>query len=318
MKKVLITGISGFAGSFLAEHLLKSSEVEVSGTYIAPDLTNLNSIQNNVHLYKVDLSVYSEVEKLIHDVMPDTIYHLAALTSPAQSFVDSTKTVLTNIEMEMNILNAVLTLKLAHTRLLLISSSEIYGLIKPSDLPIDEQTALRPASPYAVSKIAQDYLGLQYFLSHKLDCVRLRPFNHTGPRQAPVFVVPTFCKQIAEIEKGKHDAVIQVGNLEAKRDFTDVRDMVAAYALLAHKGQAGEVYNIGSGTSYKIEDILHKLLALSTKEIKIEVDQSRFMPIDIPELVCDRTKIEQATGWKPTITIDQTLKDTLEYWRNAI
>lgn len=315
---MLITGISGFAGSFLAEHLLKSSEVEVHGTYISPNLSTLAAIQDKVHLSKVDLSIYTGVEKLLAEVKPDVIYHLAALTSPAQSFIDSTQTVLTNIGMEMNILNALLSQKMINTRVVLISSSEVYGLVTPEDLPIDEDTPMRPASPYAVSKIAQDYLGLQYFLSHKLDIVRIRPFNHIGPRQAPLFVVSSFAKQIAEIEKSTTESVIHVGNLGAKRDFTDVRDMVEAYALIAQKGQSGEVYNVGSGVSYKIEGVLQKLLALSSKKIQIAVDPARLMPIDIPELRCDATKVEKTTGWKAQIPLDKTLKDTLEYWRNEL
>jgi len=318
MKNVLITGISGFAGSFLAEHLLKSSEAKIFGTHISPDLSSISAIHNSLTVRKVDLSVYSEVEKLLEEIKPDAIYHLAALTSPAQSFVDSTKTVVTNITMEMNILNAVLAKKMIHSRIIIVSSSEVYGMVAPTDLPIDEDTPMRPANPYAVSKIAQDYLGLQYFLSHKLDIIRIRPFNHIGPRQAPHFVVSTFAKQIAEIEKGLQDPVLKVGNLEAKRDFTDVRDMVHAYTLLAHKGKSGEAYNVGSGISHKIEDILQILLSFSSKEIKIEIDASRLMPLDVPELVCDRTKIEKTTGWKSTIPLEQTLKDTLEYWRGIV
>jgi GDP-4-dehydro-6-deoxy-D-mannose reductase len=177
---------------------------------------------------------------------------------------------------------------------------------------------LRPASPYAVSKIAQDYLGFQYSLSYKLPIIRVRSFNHIGPRQSPRFIAADFAKQIALIEKDQQEAVIKVGNLEAKRDFTDVRDVVRAYALLMEKGEKGEVYNIGSGISKSAQEILDMLLALSEKKITIQVDQSKMRPSDTPEIVCDHSKVTALTGWNPETPLEQTLKDTLEYWRKQV
>lgn len=175
-----------------------------------------------------------------------------------------------------------------------------------------------PNNPYSLSKLFQDELGLQYFMSYKMDIIRARPFNHIGPRQSPYFAVPTFAKKIAEIEKGKNPPVIKVGNLDTKRDFTDVRDMVRAYALLMEKGQAGDVYNIGSGNSYLIKDVLDMLISLSTVKIEIQQDPSLLRPTDNPELRADSSKIHNLTGWKPEINLEQSLKDTLDYYRNIV
>jgi GDP-4-dehydro-6-deoxy-D-mannose reductase len=199
-----------------------------------------------------------------------------------------------------------------------VASAEVYGSVTKEDLPMGEDTPLNPTNPYAVSKLAQDFLGLQYFLSYGIKTIRVRPFNHVGPRQAPNFVISSFAQKIAEIEKGKREPILPVGNLEAKRDFTDVRDMVKAYSLIMEKGEFGEVYNIGSGRSYKISEILEMLLSFSSVKITVEIDKSLFRPIDDPELVCDSTKINKTTGWKAEIPLEETLKDTLDYWRNII
>lgn len=319
MKKVLITGISGFAGSFLAEYLLKQGKYEVVGTYLSEThLSNLSAIRNNIHLSQVDLSKRDQVMKVVSSILPDCVVHLAALTSPADSFRDPSRVMQNNIAAELHVLEAVRENNIADSKILIVSSAEIYGRVREDELPIDEETPFRPVSPYAVSKITQDYLGFQYYLSYGLPVVRIRPFNHIGPRQSPQFVVASFAKQIAEAEKGVSEPLIKVGNLEAKRDFTDVRDMVRVYALLLEKGEAGEAYNVGSGVSYKISDILSKLLSFSTKEIKVKTDSSRFRASDIKDLVCDLQKVSKLTGWKPEIPIDATLKDTLDYWRNIV
>ena len=218
----------------------------------------------------------------------------------------------------LNLLEAVKKAKLKDTRILVVSSGEIYGAVSKKDLPINENTVLKPTSPYSVSKITQDFLGLQYHLSYKLKIIRVRPFNHIGPRQSPAFVVSAFAKKIAEIEKNKREPVLSVGNLESARDFTDVRDMIKAYVLAVEKGKEGEVYNLGSGRSYKISEILDKLFSLSNVKIKIEIDKNLLRPTDIPDLVCDGAKFTKFTNWKPKIPIDVTLKDTLDYWRNII
>jgi len=319
MKKVLITGITGFAGSYLAEHLISAKEYDISGTYLfEKSLSNTEQIKGNLNLIKADLSDEKSVFKIIKDVSPSIIFHLAALTSPADSFKNPTETLTNNISLQINLMEAVRKCNLFNTKILVVSSGEIYGIVEKEDLPIDEKVSLTPTNPYSVSKIAQDFLGLTYFLSYKLKIIRVRPFNHIGPRQSPHFVVSSFAKQIAEIEKDKREPVLHVGNLEAKRDFTNVKDMVRAYALAIEKGRYGEVYNIGSGISYKISDILNKLISMSSSKIKVEKDKALFRPNDIPDLVCDASKFTKLTGWRPQISIETTLKETLDYWRNII
>lgn len=319
MKKALITGITGFAGSYLAEYLVSSGQYNVSGTYLFEEsLVNVDKIKNKLALIKADLSSQKKVFDMVRETAPEIIFHLAALTSPADSFKNPTVTLTNNISLQINLLEAVKKFNLLNTKILIVSSADIYGLVKRENLPIDEEAPLMPTSPYSVSKIAQDFLGLTYFLSYKLKIIRVRPFNHIGPRQSPHFVVSSFAKQIAEIEKNKREAVLRVGNLDAKRDFTNVKDMVRAYSLAVEKGKDGEAYNIGTGTSYKISEILEKLVGMSSTKIKIERDENLFRPNDNPELICDNRKFIQLTGWKPTISIDATLKDTLDYWRNII
>lgn len=313
--KALITGITGFVGSYLAEKLVEIGKYEVSGTHMSDDLTNVSSVKDKLDLHKVDLQNKQAVDDLINTIAPDVVFHLAALTSPAQSFDDPVGFITNNIIIEVNLFEAVKKAGIS-PKILIASSAEIYGAVKPEDVPINERVPFNPVNPYAVSKVAQDRLGYQYSVSAKMNIVIARPYNHVGPRQAPIFVVSEFAKKIADIEKGKGEALIKVGNLSAKRDFTDVRDVVRAYMDLIEKGEKGEAYNIGSGRSIKIEDILNKLLSFSEKTIKVEVDPAKLRPIDVPELVCDSSKIHEATGWQPEIDIDTTLKETLEYWRN--
>ncbi len=325
MKKALITGVAGFAGGFLAQHLLSGENFEVVGTYLSDDqLKFAESIKDKVELKKLDLLDAQATSALVKETKPDYVFHLAALTSPSESFGNPSLTITNNVAAQVNLLEAIRESAVDATTLI-VSSADVYGLVDKKDLPIDEDTPLRPVSPYAVSKLAQDFLGLQYFLSYGLKIIRVRPFNHIGPRQSARFVVPSFAKQIAEIEKavpagrqGKQENVISVGNLSSKRDFTDVRDMMRAYLLALDKGQPGEVYNIGSGRSYQIQEILDILLSFSSEKITVEIDKNKFRPKDEPELVCDQSKFAQTTGWQPEINIKKTLKDTLDYWRNIV
>lgn len=314
MKKALITGINGFVGSHLSSYLLKN-DFQVFGT-IKPGTEKKS--QDNIELFDVDMLNFESFKELIGSVAPDHVYHLAALTSPLESFNAPQKTVENNIIGQVNILESVKQNDLKDTKVLVVASAEVYGAIDALQNPINEDTPLRPTSPYAVSKIAQDYFGLQYFLSHGLKTIRVRPFNHIGPRQAPFFAVASFAKQIADIEKGNQEPVIRVGNLDAKRDFTDVRDVVAAYLLLMEKGKYGDVYNIGSGTSRRIGDVLDMLLSLSEAKITKEEDPARMRPSDVPDLVCDNSKIKNETGWIPQISFEDSLKETLDYWRGIV
>lgn len=320
MKKILITGITGFAGSFLAEHLLSDpSEKKIFGTYISDSgLQNIQHLKDSLSLTRVDLTDFEAVKQLIADCKPDEIYHLAAFPSPAKSFQNPAAFLQNNINGELFILESLKQLEMIDIRVLVISSSEVYGAVNERDLPIDEQTPLRPVSPYGVSKIAQDYLALQYFLAYGIHVVRVRPFGHIGPRLSPDFASSIFAKKIAEIENDTREPVLTVGNLEGKRDLTDVRDIVRAYVLLLEKGEKGEVYNLGSGSAYKTGDILEKLLAHSSVVVTVTQDPELLRPNDIPELRCDNTKVTELTGWKPEISIDQSLQDLLQYWRDNV
>lgn len=317
MTKVLITGITGFAGNYLSDFLLKQNKFEVGGTYHNDkSLANLDN-KDSLKLYKVDLLDSDATDKLIQYEKPEYLFHLAALTSAKRSFSDPKETFVNNVSGQINLLESIVKSGHTDTKILIVSSAEVYGLVKPEDLPIDEQTPFNPTNPYSVSKLAQDFLGLQYFNSNNLNIVRVRPFNHVGPRQAPHFVVSSFANKIALIEKGKA-SVMTVGNLEAKRDFTDVRDMVRAYLLAIEKGNSGDVYNLGSGKSHKISEILEIMINMSKTEIKVEKDPSLIRPSDDPELLCDPSKFENLTGWRPEIPIEKTLEDTLEYFRGIV
>lgn len=320
MKKILITGISGFAGSHLAEYLLfHDSSSQIIGTYLSESsASKLGKISTSITLVRIDLQDQQQVRDLITAEKPDVLYHLAALASPAESFKHPKETLLTNVVMELHLLESLRLADLRETRVLIVGSGETYGAVKQNQLPINEETPFSPASPYAVSKITQEYLSMQYARSYGLSLFRVRPFNHIGPRQTPFFVVASFAKKIAEIEKGKEEPVLLVGNLETKRDFTDVRDIVRAYSLVTKKGTVGDVYNVGSGKSYQISEILDKLLGFARVPITVKTDDALLRPGDIPELVCDNTKIKEATGWEPKISLDQTLADTLDYWRNIV
>lgn len=318
MQRVLITGVSGFAGSHLAEHLANTKKYKIYGTYLSDQsLSNIISVKDKVNLTKIDLSKEKDVFKLIREIEPDIIFHLAALSAPFDSFKNPAWTINNNVSVEINILEAVRRLN-SITKILVVSSGDIYGRVLEKEIPIDETTPLRPNSSYAVSKIAQDFLGLQYYISYNIPVIRVRPFNHIGPRQSPSFVVSSFAKKIIEIEKGLKKPILEVGNLDTIRDFTDARDIVEAYDLIIDKGIAGEVYNIGSGIGYKISEILDRLISISGVKLKIIVDKNLFRPSDIPKLICNNKKFRGVTGWVPKILIEKTLQDTLDYWRNII
>lgn len=316
-KRALITGVTGFAGSHLAEYLVKEN-IEVYGIlrWRSKD-NNIEKVRTKIRLEEADLldahSLYSVVEK----IRPDFIFHLAAQSYVVSSWASPVNTLEVNIIGSANLFEAVRKAKLA-TSIQIACSSEEYGMVFPNEVPIKETNQLRPLSPYAVSKIAMDYLGYQYCKSYGLRVIRTRGFNHTGPRRGEVFAESTFAKQIAEIEKGKREPVVLVGNLDAKRDYTDVRDMVRGYYLAALKGEPGEVYNICSGKAWKIKEVLNFLLSLSKVKVKVKNDPKRMRPSDVPILLGDNTKFIKKTGWKPTIPMEQTLTDLLNYWREEV
>lgn len=317
MTKSLITGITGFAGSHLAELLLQKGH-EVWGTIRWRSKTeNIEHMRKHLKLVEADLLDSYSVENAIGQVKPDYIFHLAAQSFVPTSWHAPAHTMTTNAVGQINLFEVVRQLGIDPV-IQIACSSEEYGKVYPKELPVKETNPLRPLSPYGVSKVTQDMLGYQYFMSYGLKIVRTRAFNHTGPRRGEVFASSTFAKQIAEIEKKKREPVIYVGNLKAKRDFTDVRDVVKAYFLAVKKCQPGKVYNICSQKSWSIQQVLDMLLEMSKKEIEVKVDPQRLRPSDVEILLGDCTRFKKATGWKPTIPFEKTLKDLLDYWRERV
>ncbi len=316
--RVLITGITGFVGSHLAEYCLKRGDVEVFGTVRwRSRMDNVQDIAGDIELIDCDLRDAVAVRHCLAEVKPDYIFHLAAQSFVPTSWKAPVETVVTNMVGQINIFEAMRSLKL-ESRIQIAGSSEEYGLVYEDELPIKETNPLRPLSPYGVSKVGQDLLGYQYYMSYGLEVIRTRAFNHTGPRRGDVFVESNFSKQIALIEKAKKEPVIDVGNLNARRDFTDVRDIVKAYWLALEKGEPGEVYNIGSGKDISIRELLEKLFELTDREIEVRQDPARMRPSDVEVLLADVTKFHNLTGWKPEIPFEKTLSDLLNYWRERV
>ncbi len=316
--RVLITGITGFVGSHMAEYALLRG-AEVFGSYRWRSKTeNIDHLRSTITLIESNLRDLSSVRGLLETANPDYVVHLAAQSFVGASWQTPAETLTTNIICQLNLLEALRALKLS-PRFLVAGTSEEYGLAYPEELPIKETNPLRPLSPYAVSKVAQDMMGYQYFKSYGLPIIRTRAFNHEGPRRGDVFVTSNFAKQVAEIEAGLREPVIHVGDLKPRRDYSDVRDIVRGYWLLLQRGEPGEVYNLCSGRSWAIQQVLDFLLAESTaKGIAVQTDPSRLRPSDVMLLEGDPTKIERATGWKVEIPFERTLRELLDYWRQRI
>lgn len=317
MKKIFITGATGFVGTHALEYFSDKGNYEIFGTNYKSDNKVVDWIDDE-HLITLNLLDQEAIKGVVGRVKPDYVIHLAAMSSPKMSFEKPQETMTNNIAAQINLFEALRLLDKQPEKVLIIGSAEEYGLVSADDCPINETTPLKPTSPYAVSKIAQDYLGLQYYLSYGLPAVRLRPFNHTGERRPETFVLPAFAKQVAEIEAGIQESIIHVGNLEPVRDFTDVKDMVRAYEMALIKGTPGDVYNIGSGEGISIKKLLDILLELTEKKITVEIDDTRVKPADVPVLVADNSKFVNQTGWKPKIPIQETVKRVLNYWRSQV
>jgi len=302
--RALVTGANGFVGKYLTQRLT-AGQYEVFGC-------DINVIENN-GLFVVDLLDESSINAFIKWTRPDYIFHLAGLSSVSNSWTNPSLTFEVNMKGALHLLNAVRS-HAKGARTLLVGSSEEYGLIKPESLPVNEATPIAPVNPYALSKYAVERLGFMYCQAYGLDIVFVRAFNHTGAGQPRGFVIPDFCANIAAIEKGSASE-LYTGNLDAVRDFSDVRDIIEGYVLLMQKGQKGEVYNIGCGKGYRIGDILDRLLALSTLRIPIKTDLLKLRPSDIPVIICDNSKIRRGVGYTPNYSIEDTLASVLEYWR---
>lgn len=310
MGKVVITGAGGFVGGHLARLLVDEGQ-QVLGLGL-----HQAAVVSGSDYCVCDLKE-TGVARILADFEPDYIFHLAAKSSVADSWRDPVATYEANVLGQLRLLEAAAAAR-RPPRVIIACSSDEYGIVTPDELPITEDRPLRPNSPYAVSKVCQDYLGYQYFTGYGLPVIRTRGFNHTGPGQGAGFVCSDFAAQIARIEKGLAPAVLRVGNLEARRDFTDVRDVVRAYLQLALAGQPGEVYNVCSGSAYSIQEIVDLLLGFSQVRVSVEKDPAKGRPSDIPVLLGDNGKLARSTGWKPEIPFEQTLEDLLDWWRERV
>ena len=308
--KALIIGAAGFVGKYLLAHLSETYPWQLYATKLPQE-----DIQFD-HATILDLNIL-EKEDILHtlkEIQPDYIFHLAAQSSVALSWKKPALTVDINIKGCLNLLDAIREADLS-PKILLIGSGEEYGHISSENIPVSEGTLPRPGNIYAATKVCQNMIGSIYAQAYHMDVMLVRAFNHIGPGQASLFVVSDFCRQVAEIEKGLREPVIKVGNLAAKRDFTDVRDVVRAYVDLIQKGEPGETYNVGSGNAREIRAILDLIISMSEAAIQVEIDPNKLRPVDVPIIEADITKINQLTGWKPEIPLEQTIQETLDFWR---
>jgi len=315
--RALITGISGFSGRHLSAYLLEKG-YEVAGIDNAGmDLPNEIIKSDNIEIFIGDLRDESILSDALNSFKPDILFHLAAQSSVKISFENPLETFSDNLIGTLILLETISKLDM-EVKTLVISSSEVYGQLDPSECPVSEDSPLRPINPYAVSKAAVDLLAYQYYKAYKMPVFLARAFSHSGPGQKTVGVLSDWAFQVAKIDLGLVPPVLKVGNMNVKRDYTDVRDVVRAYLDIIEKGKPGTPYNVCSGTGYTLSDLLEKYRALSRKEIEIEADKSRLRPVDIPILIGSNSRIKKDTGWKPEITIDQTLSDSLKYWHNKL
>lgn len=311
----LVTGAGGFVGQHLVKALVEKGEEVFASTF--SDSPELTSLIGDKKVMQGDLTDHTYVKKILTTANPKTIYHLAALSVVHHDIPTARRALENNLGLQYNLLEEVRQLS-PHSRLIAVCSGNIYGKVEERELPISEDTPIRPLNAYSVSKISQEYLALQYYYAHNLDVVILRPFNHTGPGQTDQFVIPAMARQFALIKKGRQAPVIEVGNLDSSRDFTDVRDIVRGYLLSADKCQSGQIYNLGSGKASKVGVILSLLQELAGVKVEIKQDQSRLRSVDVPVLVADSRKFREATGWEPSIPFRQTLSDVLEYWQRQV
>jgi len=311
--KSLIIGGAGFVGAYLIHHLKEDLGHEVAVTKMPTERIS----SEGVEIFDLNILVQEDIVQLFRKVRPDYIFYLAAQSSVSVSWKNPQLTIDVNVKGSVNVLEALRQLDYK-PRVLLIGSGEEYGHIRDGETPVGEDNVTRPGNIYAATKACQNMFGKIYADAYQLDVMMVRAFNHIGPNQAPLFVVADFCKQVAEIEAGKKEAVMKVGNLSAKRDFTDVRDVVRAYGQLIQQGKPGETYNIGSGHAIAIEDILKVILKNTTSDITVETDPQKLRPVDVPIIEADITKVTEATGWMPQIPLEQTIRETLDYWRGCV
>jgi GDP-4-dehydro-6-deoxy-D-mannose reductase len=311
-RTALVTGALGFAG----RHMLAELERQTSWDLIGLARGH-GGTQGRERLLACDLRDADLVARVIGHYRPDLIFHLAAQSYVPQAFAAPADTISNNVVAQVNLLEACRAASLDPV-VLIVGSSEVYGHVRPDEVPLTEEQPFRPVNPYAVSKIAQDMLGLQYWLAHGMRVIRVRPFNHFGPGQSDRFVLSTFARQVAEAEARKIEPVVLTGNLDARRDFLDVRDVVRAYRMVVEFGESGAVYNVASGAAHRVGDLLDQLIAQSRVRIEVRSDPARMRPSDTPIVAGDASKLSVATGWEPLYPIEQSLLDTLDFWRQAI
>ena len=314
MKKVLITGINGFVGSHLAEHCLSKNAKVFGLVRHRSNLKNINHLRGKIDLHEGDVEDIASMHTAMDAIKPNIVFHLAAQSYVPYSWTTAAKTMSTNVIGTVNVLDVIRRV-VPQASVLVIGSSEEYGLVKDGEWPIKEDNPLRPLSPYGVSKVAEDMLGVQYHRSYGLNIIVSRAFNHSGPRRGKEFVIPSFIKRVLIAKKRRSE--ISVGNLDAIRDFTDVRDIVKAYWLLATKGKAGEVYNICSGKGYPMSNVLYRIINYidSSLNDKVVTDKKYLRPSDVPVLIGSHEKITSELGWYPEIPFNTTIKDMIEWMR---
>lgn len=310
MKKALIIGAAGFVGGYLTKHLRDECGMEVYVTKLSNETLRVE----NKNVYDLDILNKEDIVSLLYEIRPDYIFHLAAQSSVGVAWKNPALTIDINIKGSVNVMDAVRELYYK-PRILLIGSGEEYGHIYDEEIPIKEENQIRPGNIYAATKACQNMIGGIYAQAYDMEVMMARAFNHIGPMQASIFVVSDFCRQVAEIEKGIREPVMYVGNLSARRDFTDVRDVVKAYELLIKYGEPGETYNVGRGSSISIKEILDMIIDLSETAIRVEIDRNKLRPVDVPIIEADITKIKSLTGWEPKIELRQTIQETIDYWR---
>jgi GDP-4-dehydro-6-deoxy-D-mannose reductase len=316
--RLLITGITGFVGSHMAEYAIARGAEVIGSARWRSRTENIDHLRGQLRLIECDLRDTASVRRLLAASVPTHVIHLAAQSFVGASWHMPAETLSTNMTSQLNLLEGIRDIP-GPPRFLVIGTSEEYGLVYPDELPIRETNPLRPLSPYAVSKVGQDLMDFQYFQSYGLPIMRTRAFNHEGPRRGDVFVTSNFAKQVAEIEAGRRDPVIYVGNLTPRRDYSDVRDIVRGYWMLLERGEPGEVYNLCSGRTWTIQRVLDFYLDRShAKGISVQVDPARLRPSDVMVLEGDPSKIHKARGWHTEILFERTLTDLLEYWRGRV
>jgi GDP-4-dehydro-6-deoxy-D-mannose reductase len=314
--RVLVTGLSGFAGGHLVDDVLANTDWEVWGTAFG---TPSHAVQEDprVHAIPADLLQRGVTDHVLDASQPDVVVHLAGQSSVRDAWAAPWATFETNVRIQLELMQG-LSARGLRTRFLAVSSNEVYGAGAVCHGALAEAAPMAPVNPYALSKVAQDMLAEIYGQAHDLEVIRVRPFTHIGPRQSDAFVTSSFARQVAEIEAGLRQPVLRAGNLDAERDFSDVRDIVQGYRVIAASGRSGEAYNLGSGVARSIRSVLEWFLAASAVPIDVRRDPDRERPVDVMLTLCDASKAQQQLGWAPRIPFEQTLSDILDYWRAQV